>query len=293
MMIQNVQTFLRRIGLAVIAVLFFTGAGFAEENTAEKYLFRYKFCVGDVLKWNVVSQINMLTTKSGEREFTETYSGSTKVWKVLEVDENGTAILEYSISDVDMKNKTSLGAEEKTYNSKTDDKPAPEFHDVAEAIGKPLAHFTINTRGELLKKVRKFKYADSAEENRITIPTPENPIALGESWDYPKEIMLPQKDGTVKKIAIRERYTLKSVKNQIATFDFKTIVLTPLTDDRESQMQILAKIKNGTIQFDMKNGCSIRQQLDVDRSVVNPPQMRQGSVTYKSRFIEKYLREEN
>jgi hypothetical protein len=58
-------------------------------------------------------------------------------------------------------------------------------------------------------------------------------------------------------------------------------------------MRILAKIKNGTIQFDMENGCSVRQQLDVDRSVVNPPQVRQGSVTYKSRFIETYLREEN
>jgi len=292
-MFQNVQKIVFYAGLVVAAAVVFTAVGVAEENSAEKYLFRYKFHVGDVMKWNVVSQVNMLTTNSGDRELTETYSGSTKVWKVLEVDDNGTAILEYSISDADLKNKASLNAEEKTYNSKTGEKPLPEFHGVAEAIGKPLAHFTINTRGELLKKVQKFQYSDSAEENRITIPMPENPIAVGESWDYPTEIMLPQKNGTVKKIAIRERYTLKSVQNKVATFDFKTIVLTPLTDDRESQMRILAKIKNGTIQFDMENGCSLRQQFDVDRSVVAPPLMRQGSVMYKSRFIEKYLREEN
>ncbi|MDR1384843.1 MAG: hypothetical protein LBJ67_13495 [Planctomycetaceae bacterium] len=292
-MVQNAQKFLYDTGLAIVVAVFFTVAGFAEENAGEKYLLRYKFHVGDMLKWHVTSQINMLTTKSGEREFTETYSGSTKVWKVLEVDADGTATLEYSISDANLKNKASLEAEEKTYNSKADEKPLPEFHDVAEALGKPLAVFTINGRGEMLKKVRKFKYADSAEENRITIPMPENPIAVGESWDYPKEIMLPQKDGTVKKIAIRERYTLTRVKNQVATFDFKTIVLTPLTDDRESQMRILAKIKNGVIQFDIENGCSIWQRLDVDRSVVNPPQMTQGSVTYKSCFIEKYLREES
>jgi len=295
-----------------LALFVFTGSGLSQfcvaedaspgtqteasrDTPAEKYTFRYKFHVGDVMKWNVIQQVNMVTSLSSDRVKSETYSSSTKVWKVLSVDENGTAVLEYSVEDADLWNKSSDGAIEKRFNSKSDEKPLPDFIDVARSLNKPLAHFTINAKGEVLKKVQKTEYAAATEENKVTIPMPERPVVVGESWDFPEVITLPQPDGTVKKISTRQRYTLQKIENGIATIDFKTIVTTPLQNDRESQLALIAKIKNGVIQFDVISGCSISQQFDIDRSVIggmpSGPHVA-NSISYKSRFTEKYLRDD-
>jgi len=272
-----------------------TPAEASRNMPAEKYVFRYKFHVGDVMKWNVVQQVNMLTSLSSDQVKTETYSSSTKVWKVLSVDENGTAVLEYSVEDADLWNKSSDSKLEKRFNSKSDEKPFPDFIDVARSLNKPLAHFTINAKGEVLKKVQKSEYAATTEENKITIPMPEHSVAVGESWDFPEVITLPQPDGTVKKISTRQKYTLQKIENGIATIDFKTDVTTPLHNDRESQLALITKIKNGVIHFDVISGCSIWQQFDIASNVIGGltagPQVA-NSISYKSRFTEKYLRDD-
>ena len=264
-------------------------------ETSGKHTFRYKFREGDTLQWEVIAQIDQLTSRSGQQDKTETRSTSTKLWKVLEVDAAGTAVLEYSIADVDMKSVSSLANAERSYNSKTDEKPPVEYLDVAELIGTPIAHFTINAQGEVIKRVQKAKtaatmqFAETAEENRITIPMPEHAVGVGDFWDYSREITLPKPNGTVKKIDVRERYTLKRIQNGVATFDFKTTVLTPLYDDKDSEWELRTKIRNGEIQFDMIHGRSILQRYDTKKTAINVMAIGRGSAAYESRFTEKYI----
>ena len=269
----------------------------AEDGNAEKYVFRYKFHPDDVLQWEVTTRVTQLVSRGTSRENSETISVSTKIWKVIEVDENGTAVLEYSIGDVDMRSRISQGSnvEERKYNSKTDEKPSLEFLDVAELIGQPIAHFTINSQGEIIKRSQKAKVAatmqfgETAEENRITIPMLEHAISVGDTWDYPREIIIPQPNGTVKKVSVRECYTLEKVQNGIATFGLKTYVTTLLNDDKETDWALRTKIRNGTIQFNMTEGRAISQQYDVKITVVNLPTLGRGGANYQSRFVEKSM----
>ncbi len=293
-----IYNFARRVAvLCAMAAVMFASHAAAEDGESEKYVFRYKFSPGDVLQWEVVSKIDQMTSKSGQKDNTETRCVSTKNWTVLEVDASGTAVLEYSIRDVDMQCSSSLEKAELKYNSRTDEKPPVQYLDVAELIGKPIAHFTINSQGEIMERSQKAKVAatmqflETAEENRITIPMPEYAVGVGDGWDYPREIMIPQPNGTVKKVAVRERYTLEKVQNGIATFEFKTYVMTPLYDDKDTEWALRTKIRNGRIQFDMVEGRSISQQYDMKRTAIDVQRIRNGSATYQSRFTEKYLRD--
>jgi hypothetical protein len=267
----------------------------AATNNSEKHVFRYKFRENEILKWEVVSKIDQLTNKAGQRDETETRSVSTKIWKVIELKADGTAILEYSIADVDMRCSSSLAEVERTYNSKTDEKPPLEYLDVARLIGTPIAHFTINPQGEIIKRVQKadvavtVQFSETAEENRITIPMPEHAIVIGDAWDYSREIVVPKSNGTVKRISVCERYTLEKIQNGVAYFDFKTIVLTPLYDDKDTEWDLRTKIRNGKIQFDMFEGRSISQQYDTKKTAINVQEFGRGSATYQSRFTEKCL----
>jgi len=278
---------------AVVAGVIATNAT-AEDGDSEKYLFRYKFQPGDILQWEVRALVDQLVARGTYRENSKTISISTKTWKVLEVDENGTAVLEYSIQDVDMGSRISqdTNVEERKYNSKIDETPPMEFLDVAELLGQPIAHFTINNQGEIIKRSQKAKvaatmqFAETAEENRITIPMPEHAIGVGDAWDYSREIVIPQPNGTVKKVPVRECYTLEKVQNGIATFGFKTHATTPL--DKETDWALRTKIRNGTIQFNVNEGRSVSQQYDVKKAVHDLLTLGRGSATYESRFVEKY-----
>jgi len=271
---------------------------FADEN-AGKFVFRYKFQKDDELKWEVTNQVNQLTTTRSASDNIETRSISTKIWKVREVDSNGTAILEYSLGDVDMKSYSSLRKEESRFNSKSDEKPAAEYLGVAEMIGVPIAHLTINIRGDVINRSQIAKitastqFGETTEENRITIPFPDDAIGVGDTWVHPREIVIPKPNGTVKKVAVRERYTLEKIQHGIATFDFKTIVITPLYDDKETDWELRNKVRTeGTIQFDIEKGQAIFQQYGMKKSILNALQDGKTSATYQSRFTEKIIRDE-
>lgn len=280
------------------AAMLLTANARANDTDSEKHVFRYKFREGDILKWEVASSIDQMTLKASQKDTTQTRSVSTKIWTVLEVDANGTAVLEYRIADVDMLCHSSFENAGRSYNSKTDEEPPPEYMHIAELVGEPIAHFTINAQGEIVKRVQKAKravtmqFAETAEENRITIPMPEYAIGVGDTWDFRREIMLPKPNGTVKKVDVRERYTLEKMQNGVATFDFKTYVITPLHDDRDAEWDLRTKIRNGKIQFDMIEGRSISQRYDVKKTAANVTQIGNASSTYESRFTEKYIRDE-
>ena len=270
----------------------------ADDGATEKYVFRYKFRPGDVLRWEVTAQVGQLTTNGDHRDNTETFSVTTKNWKVLTVDPDGTAVLEYSFPDITMRSRSSSENMDLKYDSKTDEKPPVEFLDVAELVGVPIAHLTINAQGEVIKRSQKAKvaatmqFSETAEENRITIPMPEHAVGVGDAWDYSREIIIPLPNGTFKKVSVRERYTLEKVQHGIATFDFKTHVITPLYDDKDTDWALRTKIRDGKIQFDMIEGRSISQKYDVKKTLLNFMQGGHGSASYQSRFEEKFLRNE-
>ncbi|MDR0870639.1 MAG: hypothetical protein LBN39_07585 [Planctomycetaceae bacterium] len=163
------------------AAVLCTGA-FAGDAAPEKYLLRYSFKNGEILRWNVQESLKIATTVRGEEGIIETQSLSAKIWVVTELDKDAKAVFEYKTDDVRMKQfqtKTD-GVKQAEYDSRKDKKIPAAFGNLEGTIGIPLARITIDPRGNTEKKTLRQYSADT--ENRIVILLPEEPVAAGGTW---------------------------------------------------------------------------------------------------------------
>jgi hypothetical protein len=250
-----------------------------------KYDLKYKFKPGETLRTEVVHRAKVQTTIQGTTQTAETESKSVKVWAVKSVGEDGTATFEHRVENIDMWQRTS-GRQEIRYNSETDKTPPPGYEHVADAVGVPLSTVTMDGRGTIVK--RKVNRAVPMNvSTQMTMPLAAEPIAVGESWSSPVEIEVTQKDGTLKKIETRQKFTLASVADEVATIHVDSQILTPINDPA-IEAQLIQRLSEGTVQFDLKAGRVLSQQLDLDRQVIgfSGPA---SSMHYVTRFTEKLL----
>ncbi len=252
----------------------------------ERVLLRYKFQPGETIRWEVTHRARVRTSVSGTTQTVETVTTSTKAWRVLEVQPDGAATFLHIVEDVDMRHQLS-GCQEVRYNSRTDKQAPLGFEDIAKAVGVPLSRVTLDSRGKVLSRDRKPLKALAPNEGDITIPMPEEPIAVGHTWSFPHEVEVVGNNGVISRIKTIQRFKLLGVKTGVATIEVSTQVLTPVTDPAlESQLLQLAT--TGTVRFDVDAGRILSQQLELDKQVVGfrgPA----SSVHYVTRFTEQLL----
>jgi len=238
----------------------------ADDEATAKHLLRYHFKAGEELRWDVVHRKMVRTTYGGSTQATEAVSRSTKCWRVVEVDPEGAATFESIVEDVDMRQKLP-GTETISYNSKKDETPPAGFVDAAKRVGRPLARVTLNPRGKTLKRTALMPEAALKETPELTIPLPEEPVAVGESWRERHEVKLPLENGAIKTILTQQVYTLKGVQTGVATIEVANQVLTPIHSPA-IEAKLIERYSRGTVRFDMEAGRILSQQMDLDRRVV-------------------------
>jgi len=231
-----------------------------------KYELRYRFLPGETIRWNVVHRNQVKTMVAGAAKTVETASRSVKVWRVLRVEADGSAVFEQAVEDIDMRHQMS-GCDEVRYNSRTDKEPPPGFDDVASAVGVPLATVTLDSRGRVIKREQKSSKAQAPAQGDITMPLPEHPVAVGETWSQPSEVTVTAKDGRLIRVKMEQRFTLEEVKTGVARIRMKTLVLTPIRDPAV-EAQVVQFAADGEIRFDIDAGRVRSQRTDVDRHVV-------------------------
>src|SRR5262245_7943055 len=252
-----------------------------------KYALRYKFKPGDVIRTQVWHQVSLETTISGTTQTADTTSGSVKVWRIQDIDSDGRVTLEHSVESVDMRQKLS-DRQEVTYNSKTDKQPPPGYENVAKSVGVPLTMFVIDSSGNLLKRIDKRSNPPAdAQNSQVAVPLPERQVARGESWNVPQDVTITLEDGETKVIKTRQHYTLDSVANGVATMSVVTQILTPVNNPK-IQSQLVQRMTQGTIRFDMEAGRVLSQKLELDERVLGF-QGPESSLHYLGRFTEEYL----
>ena len=250
-------------GALLVAAL---AAGAVLADDAEKYTLRYSFQPGEVLRWDVVHRGRVRTTYGGATKATETVSKSVKVWRVKEVHDDRSATFEQSVEDVDMWQKLT-GRDEIRYNSRTDKKPPLGFEDAAKRVGVPLARITLDPRGKTLRRENLVPSPTTDNEGELTIPLPEEPVAVGETWSEQHELSLPLEQGGVKKILIQQSFTLVGVKTGVATIEIANRILTPVNNPA-LEAKLIERESRGTVRFDVDAGRILSQQMDVDKRVV-------------------------
>ncbi len=249
------------------------------------YLLRYKFQTGETIRWEVEHLANVKMSAAGSTQSADTYSNSVKAWRVTGVDSRGRATFEQSIERVKMRQNLT-GRPEATYDS-TIDKEAPVgFQDAAKAVGVLLATITLDNTGKLIKR-EDSAVKHTATTAQLTIPLPDEPVAIGRDWSIPDDLQVTGRDQQPKKIARRQLFTLESVRNGIATIKVETQLLAPVHDP-SIEAQLVQGEMNGRVRFNIERGRIESQQMDLDKHLVGV-QGEGSSMHYVSRFSETLL----
>ncbi len=263
----------------------------------EKYLLRYKFHLGDTVRWEVEHRSNVRTTVAGTTQTAETLSISVKAWRFTGVGPDGAATFAHSVERVDMRQKLT-GRDEVRYNSQTDPKPPAGFEDVARSVGVPLSVVTMDAKGKILHRDRRDTPSRAAvapmpsatpTEGWMTIPLPAQAVPVGYTWSFPQDIDIPLPSGGTKRIKAVQQFTLEGVKTGVATIRVATEILTPVTDPA-IESQLVQREATGWVRFDIDAGRVLGQQLDIDKHVVGF-RGDASSIHYVNRFSEQILSE--
>lgn len=254
-------------------------------ESQQAFLLRYKFQPGDEVRWRVVQLVTVDTKIRGSSQIAKTRSVSTKVWKVRSVDEAGNITFTHQVDDADMWQSNS-GAPEVHYNSRAHATPPREYALVANSVGKPLANVTLAPSGRVVKR-DSLQPHFSPTTAELAIPFPEQPIRVGTKWNLPDEVRVRLDEGRVQRVQIRQVFTLEKVETGIATIGVRTEVITPINEPKV-QAQLVQKLLNGRVKFDIDAGRLHSKQVDLDETVIGFSGA-DSVMQYLARFTEEQV----
>ena len=155
-------------------------------------------------------------------------------------------------------------------------------------MGVPLSHhYNGRPRARSSTASATTRKASATNEGAITIPLPDEPIAVGHVWTFPCDIDVPLETGGVKKIKAVQQFKLESVKTGVASIRVSTQFISPVTDPA-IEAQVVQHESTGMVRFDIDAGRIIGQQMDVDKHVVGF-RGQASSLHYVTRFTEQWI----
>ncbi len=242
-----------------------SGDSVLSTETIQKYQLRHQLSPDQTLRYKVTHVAKTKTRMNGTEEIANVYTTSVRSWKVRDVSEDELTF-DHQIDSVEMTQQTGDKSEIR-WDSLSGAKPPAVFRIVAEQIGTPLATVTIDPKGTELKRENHAGSKASLGMGSLTLTLPADPIAIGERWTVPSEAKVRTEDHQVKTIKIRQVYTLKKVSAGVATIAIKSQALTPI-DSEALRAQVVQQLSNGSVRFDIDNGCLLSKELDWDETVV-------------------------
>lgn len=253
------------------------------ELTQSTYVLRYKYQPGETIHYSVEQLVSVDTSIAGNRQQTQLRSRSGRSLKVEAVDPStGVMQFAHTVDYVDMWSEVS-GREAQQYDSRKDKDPPAGYEQVAQNVGKPISTIFLNPLGQIVDR-RDLVPQPELGLGGVSIPFPEAAIPIGYTWNQPLDVKVRLEDQRIKVVKTREVYKLERVETGVATISIKTEVLTPL-DDARVKSQIIQRISQGEMRFDLDAGRLISKQLDWDESVVGFAGA-DSNMKYLSRFTE-------
>jgi hypothetical protein len=231
----------------------------------EKHELRYKLKRGEVLRYEVSDRASFNTTIEQSTMATQTKTVTVKALKVVDVLPDGNIEFLNVLERVHMVNQ--LPDHEPTeFDSARDKTPPPGFEDVAKSIGVPLVAITMTPHGKVVRRNWKIR-APQAEENApIAVRLPDGPVAVGDTWDEPYDVQVTLENQAAKLIQTRRHHKLANVSRGIATIEVTYQVLSPI--DAYVEYQLLQRLMEGEVRFDIGAGRVISQQMDIDKRIL-------------------------
>lgn len=229
------------------------------------YDLRYKLATGDVLRYEVQHKASVRSTIDSTTQAAHTQTDSAKLWKVVDVLPNGQIELAHVVEWVKMVNQLPDRAPAE-YDSREDKTPPPGYENAARAVGVPLSILRITPHGEVLRREGKQGPATSDQDAPIVIRLPDEPVAVGATWDQPYDVTVKLESGGTKSIQTRRHFKLADVKNGIATIELTYQVLSPI--DANIEAQLVQRMISGTVRLDINAGRIVSQEMETDKRIL-------------------------
>ena len=229
-------------------------------------ILRYKFSSGETISADVSHRAITETTINGTTQHVETATDSIKSWKIIDVDQEGSATLEHLVDHVKMMTRTS-GTETVRWDSDSPETPPEGYGGVQVGLGKPLSELTIDSCGRIIKRKNFFPSPPSNTGDLMVVPLPDSPVTVGTTWTVPDTVVVELPGGNRKSVRTRLRYQVSKLDDDFAIIKVDTTVLTPIHDS-QTESRLLERIWSGQITFDIVRGCVLERSVSVDRRVV-------------------------
>lgn len=238
------------------------------EAKQEGILLRYRFKKGQYVHYEEDSRSEMNLMARGQTQETSEKRRTNKHFRVISVDENGSAVVEPIIDRVQMEVRNDNGRPV-TYDSANKGSAPRDFKKVEETIGKPSLRirYAANGKVEQLLPLNAQSHekieATEQEKQNFLIAFPEDVIAIGEAWtdNYMIDVSVDGKlrNPLKKRVKIRRTYTLKDIKDGIANIGFR---IFPLAVERDPRIkgELIHHSRFGSVKFDVKRGIILEWQ---------------------------------
>lgn len=280
--------FPRRSFSFLVLALAFSHTAIAADSTptadAPQVDLQYKLSTGTVLRYSIDHRASIRSTIDETTQEAQTKTESVKAWKVTDVLPSGEIEFMNVVESVHMLNHLPDRAPSE-YDSLKDKTPPAGYEDTARAIGVPLSVVRMTPRGKITSRNVKLMQPNADKDEQVVIRLPEEPVAVGATWDEPFDVTVKIETGGTKSIQTRRHYELLSVENGIATIEVTYQVLSPI--DAKIEAQLVQKLMKGTVRFDVDAGRVDSQTFEVDKRVLGfagPT----SSMHYVMRMEEKF-----
>jgi hypothetical protein len=215
---------------------------------------------------------------------TVTKLNSTKVWTITEVDPQGNATLQLSVTAMKQEVSQTVGTAKP--NVRTLDSGNAEDAKAMTFLGKPILTVKLSNQGVLLDA--KSDNATAADRLKVELPfrfvLPDGVPTKDSRWSRPVTIKLPPPVGTGETYESSQKYHYQGMKDEYAVIGMTT-ELTAAQTDPSAMPGLIPMLWEGNLFFDTKTGRYHGAKLNVNKEVTD----HQGSGTkfsYTSEYIE-------
>jgi hypothetical protein len=241
-----------------------------------------------VLRYEATHKASIQSTIDKTTQAAQTRTDSAKLWKITDILPNGDIEVMNVVEFIHMVNQ--LPDREPTeYDSRRDATPPPGYEDAARAVGGPLSVVRITPRGKIIRREMKIRQQSVGEDAPVVVRLPDKPVAVGDTWDEPFEVKVMLEKGGTKPVQTRRHHKLAAVDHGIATIEITYQILSPI--DAHIEAQLVQRLMDGEVKFDIEAGRVVSQQMDVDKRILGfagPT----SSLHYIMRMEEKFSEEQ-
>lgn len=239
-------------------------------QAADPVQLRYRFEPGQIVRYRVAMRDDYSIQVGGDAEQPYTEQNSVKQYRVKEVRDDGSAVLELMLESARI--EILNNGEKQLFDSTTTDTP-PSFLPLRGLLGQPHLQVTASPQGKLseissLQKDLKATGELSQSALDAFIMFPAEPVTVGTGWKEEFEVSVRVSEKLSRSVKMLRQFTLTNVEGALATIRFDTRVLTPINDP-DQQLQLIRRPSSGEITFDLQRGLLVSKTISLNQTVVN------------------------